>query len=144
MPASSISQPTLIDQIKKSDGSTTQNSPKVVKENVLSEKTVKQIKDMMRTVVGPEGSGYQAILPGYDIAGKTGTAEVAKPDGGYYKDREIGSFFGFTPTDSPKYVIMVRVDRPEQSDVFASRAAVGIFADMNKWLIDYYGVAPSR
>lgn len=137
-------QPTLIDQIKKSDGSTTQNSPKVVKENVLSEKTVKQIKDMMRTVVGPEGSGYQAIIDGYDIAGKTGTAEIAKPGGGYYKDREIGSFFGFTPTDKPEYVIMVRVDNPKQPDVFGSRAAVGVFADMNKWLIDYYGVAPSR
>jgi stage V sporulation protein D (sporulation-specific penicillin-binding protein) len=137
-------KPTIIDKIKHSDGSIMQNQPKIVEKEVLSAKTIKEIKDMMRTVVGPEGSGYQAILPGYDIAGKTGTAEVAKPDGGYYKDREIGSFFGFTPTDSPKYVIMVRVDRPKQSDVFASRAAVGIFADMNKWLIDYYGIAPSR
>ena len=136
-------QPTLVDSYRSQDGDVTENQPVVVAEEILLPQTITQIKEMMKTVV-TVGSGFAANLPGYDIAGKTGTAEIAKPDGGYYEDREIGSFFGFTPVDNPEYVIMVRVDNPKQPGVYASQAAVGVFANINKWLVNYYGVPPAR
>jgi len=137
-------KPTIIDQIQKADGHIVQKQPTVVAENILKPKTIKQIKAMMETVV-EQGTGRPAYRPGYRIAAKTGTAQVAKPSGGYYEDREIGSFFDFAPLDDAQYVIIVRVDNPRLgADAVASAAAAPIFADMSNWLIDYYGIPPRK
>lgn len=137
-------KPTLIDQVRSED-KTINKKPHLVADNIVKQKTVKDIKKMMARVM-VEGTGWVAAREGYDIYGKSGTAEVARPEGGYYEDREIGSFFGFTSNknDTP-YVIMVRVNNPKLSgDAVASAAAVPIFRDMNNWLIDYYGIAPRK
>lgn len=138
-------RPTLVDKVRTSEGKTIEKEPHLVADNIIKDQTVKDIKKMMARVM-VEGTGYVAARDGYSIYGKSGTAEVAKPEGGYYEDREIGSFFGFTSDEnSTPYVIMVRVNNPKLSgDAVASSAVVPIFRDINNWLIDYYGIAPRK
>ena len=66
---------------------------------------------MMEDVV-IEGTGQEAQLPGYKVAGKTGTAAKPDPDGGYSKSRYVASFVGMVPASSPRLVIVVTVDEP--------------------------------
>ncbi len=136
-------KPTLIDSYRNEKGIEKKNKPVVVAENIIKDKTADQVKAMMETVV-TQGTARSAARAGYRIGAKTGTAEVAKSDGGYYDDREIGSVFGITPLESPRYVIIVRVDNPKIAGAVGSAAAVPIFAEMNNWLIDYYGILPTE
>jgi cell division protein FtsI/penicillin-binding protein 2 len=99
----------------------------------------------MLQVVVQHGSGYIAggMNPGYKIAGKTGTAQIPRPDGkGYIDGANIGSFVGFAPADNPKFVVMVRINEPGVKG-FAETTTVPVFGEVCKWLFKYYGIPPS-
>ncbi|MDP1995436.1 MAG: penicillin-binding protein 2, partial [Ignavibacteria bacterium] len=87
----------------------------VLEKQVISQDTSQKLSAMMVSVV-ENGGGRRAKVPGYLVAGKTGTAQIPKPTGGYYEDRTIQSFVGFAPANSPKFSIMIRLDNPKQSD----------------------------
>ncbi len=111
-------------------------------DQVMTADNARAVVGMMIKVV-EGGSGYLARMPGYKIAGKTGTAQVPKANGqGYEEDKNIGSFIGFAPAYDPKFIIMVRVDYPK-TKTFAERSAVPAFADVAKELFKYYQVPPS-
>lgn len=76
------------------------------------------------------------------IGGKTGTAEIAKPEGGYYKDRFNGTYMGFVGGDKPEYVIAVSVIEPKIPGYAGSQAAAPIFRDTVNMLLDNVGVNP--
>jgi cell division protein FtsI (penicillin-binding protein 3) len=78
---------------------------------VLSEETSHKMRSLMRLVV-TDGTGSKADVAGYDIGGKTGTAEKIGPDGRYQKKKLISSFVGAFPSSDPRYVIMVTIDEP--------------------------------
>lgn len=78
---------------------------------------------------------------GYRVGGKTGTAEIANPDGGYYEDRFNGTYVGFVGGDTPEYVIMVRVDEPKIKGFAGSAAAAPVFSDISNMLIDNFTVS---
>ncbi len=78
---------------------------------------------------------------GYRIGGKTGTAEVPKPTGGYYNDRYNGTFVGYVGGDKPQYVIMVRVDEPKVAGYAGTSAAAPMFAKTMDMLIQNYAVS---
>lgn len=108
--------------------------------SVLSEETANKTKDMMISVV-VNGHGKRAAVPGYAVAGKTGTAQVPDPKGGYYTDRHVGSFAGFAPANDPKFAMVVRLDNPKNVD-WAESSAAPTFGEIAKWLLDYLGVPP--
>lgn len=108
---------------------------------VINTDTAVKVKDMMVSVV-ENGHGKKAAVEGYKVAGKTGTAQVPNPKGGYYDDRHIGSFVGFAPADDPKFVMLVRLDQPKNVK-WAEESAAPTFGEMAKWLLDYYRVPPS-
>ena len=90
------------------------------------------------------GHGKRAAVPGYLVAGKTGTAQVPKPDGGGYEDNQhIGSFAGFAPAYDPKFVMLVKLDNPKNVD-WAESSAAPTFGEMAKFLLDYYNVEPTE
>jgi cell division protein FtsI (penicillin-binding protein 3) len=90
------------------------NSTNNQKQQVFSPKSTKKIAEILDSVASMEGSGYRAIINGYDIAGKTGTAEIVI-DGKYNKDGAKRTYFvGFSPVINPKYIIAVRLDHPKQ------------------------------
>jgi cell division protein FtsI (penicillin-binding protein 3) len=90
-----------------------ESEPVVLGERVVSERTSRQMRYLMRLVVGsPEGTGKQADVPGYEIAGKTGTADKQR-SGVYRKDARISSFIGVFPASNPRYLIFVMLDEPK-------------------------------
>ncbi|MFV0386961.1 peptidoglycan D,D-transpeptidase FtsI family protein [Paracoccus sp. (in: a-proteobacteria)] len=93
-------QPTLIHGRKRPEG-----------EQVLSPRAAEMAISMLRQVV-TRGTAKQAEVPGYEIAGKTGTADKPRPGGGYYKDRVVATFASMFPASDPKYVLIVTLDEP--------------------------------
>jgi stage V sporulation protein D (sporulation-specific penicillin-binding protein) len=81
---------------------------------VISDRTAAEVRQLLRGVV-MYGTGKEADLPGYDIAGKTGTAQKPSPRGGYIPGEYHVSFIGFAPADHPKVVIYVAIDAPTVS-----------------------------
>jgi cell division protein FtsI (penicillin-binding protein 3) len=107
---------------------------------VVSVRTARSVRYMLREVV-EEGTGTTAQVPGYYIAGKTGTA--AKPDetGGYSNYRYVASFVGFVPVKQPRLVILVTVDEPRGA-IWGGVVAAPAFAEIAKFALQYLEVAP--
>ena len=107
-------QPYVVSKILDEDGGTiTENSPNFIRQ-VIRPKTAGTIAAMLEGVV-EFGTGGNAKIDGYRIAGKTGTAQ--KPDlvdGGYYRDKYVAVFAGFVPVDDPAAAIVVVVDSPHE------------------------------
>src|SRR5690606_21750124 len=79
---------------------------------VISSETAKTVRDLLRDVV-KKGTGSNADLPGYHVAGKTGTAQKPNPNGkGYLKGKYVVSFIGFAPTENPEVVVYIALDEP--------------------------------
>jgi len=114
----------------------------VLEKQVISADTAQKLSAMMVSVV-ESGGGRRAKVPGYLVAGKTGTAQMSNPTGGYYDDRTIQSFVGFAPANSPKFSIMIRLDNPKQSDA-ASSCAAPIFGKLAKYIIDLKQIPPNQ
>jgi len=88
------------------------------KQQVFSPESTKRIAEILDSVASMKGSGYRAIIDGYDVAGKTGTAEMVI-DGKYSKEGEKRTYFvGFSPVINPKYIIAVRLDYPKKCFVY--------------------------
>lgn len=135
-------QPYLVAKKVKANGELEVVERKPGEERLMSEANATAVKEMMVKVV-EGGSGYLTRMPGYRIAGKTGTAQVPKANGqGYEENKNIGSFIGFAPVDDPKFIMLVRVDYP-QTNTYAERSAVPAFAEITKQLLSYYQVPPS-
>jgi hypothetical protein len=88
-----------------------------------------------------EGTGTEARVPGYTVAGKTGTA--AKPDahGGYSERKYVASFVGFAPARSPRVVILVAVDEPK-GNIYGGTVAAPAFARIASFALPYLEVPP--
>ncbi len=88
------------------------------KQQVFSPESTKRITEILDSVASMKGSGYRAIIDGYDVAGKTGTAEMVI-DGKYSKEGQKRTYFvGFSPVINPKYIIAVRLDYPKKCFVY--------------------------
>lgn len=88
------------------------NKDRAEGERVVSEQTSKNIRRLMRLVVG-HGTGGKADVPGYRVGGKTGTAEKIGANGTYKDDAKLASFVGVFPVDEPQYVVLIMVDEPK-------------------------------
>jgi cell division protein FtsI (penicillin-binding protein 3) len=107
---------------------------------IMSVGTAQAVRHMLRQVV-EEGTGTTAQVPGYRIAGKTGTA--AKPDerGGYSSYKYVASFVGFVPVKNPRVVILVTVDEPKGA-IWGGVVAAPAFSEIAKFTTQYLEVAP--
>jgi cell division protein FtsI (penicillin-binding protein 3) len=107
---------------------------------VVSEQVAKQLKRMLRGVV-EEGSGTSAQVPGYHIAGKTGTAAKPEPTGGYSTSRYVASFVGYVPAGDPRLVVLVTVDEPKGT-IWGGVVAAPAFAEIAQFALQYLEVPP--
>jgi len=111
-------------------------------ERVLSEETARELRMMLRGVTGPGGTASGAAIEGYQLAGKTGTAE--KPDlvnGGYSKTKYVASFVGFAPAESPRLLVAVMVDEP-QGDIYGGAIAAPAFRQITSFALNYLRIPP--
>jgi cell division protein FtsI (penicillin-binding protein 3) len=127
-------QPHLVDRIEGSERVTTK------RRRVLSEQTAQQLTRMLRGVV-EEGSGTYARVPGYRVAGKTGTAAKPDPNGGYSDTRYVASFVGFAPASRPRLVVLVTVDEPRGA-IWGGTVAAPPFAAIAHFALQYLEIQP--
>lgn len=105
---------------------------------VVSPGTANRMMSMFRSVV-VEGTGGEAAIPGYTVAGKTGTAQ--KAENGRYVAKYVASFVGLVPAESPRLAILVMVDEP-RGDVYGGVVAAPIFRDIARFALQYLEVPP--
>jgi cell division protein FtsI/penicillin-binding protein 2 len=127
-------QPHLVERVG------TNGRPAVVARRILRPHVAKQVLRMMKDVV-IEGTGQQAQLPGYQVAGKTGTAAKPDPTGGYSKTRYVASFVGMVPATSPKLVVLVTVDEP-QAAIWGGVVAAPAFQQIAGFDLQYLEIPP--
>lgn len=108
--------------------------------DVISEEDAKKTTEMLVSVV-VNGHGKKAGVEGFRVAGKTGTAQIVKDTGGYEENDHIGSFTGYAPADNPKFVMIVKFDKPKTVE-WAESSAAPIFGEIADWLLNSYFKVP--
>ncbi len=114
--------------------------PPVEGERVMSEKSATQVRKMLEGVLAPGGTASEVSVPGYVLAGKTGTAQKAE-NGGYSETDYVGSFVGFAPADDPQLLVAIVVDEPRGS-YYGGIVAAPAFAEIASFALPYLGIAP--
>jgi cell division protein FtsI/penicillin-binding protein 2 len=107
---------------------------------VISEETSDIVGTMLQGVVS-DGSGHLAQIPGYTVAGKTGTSQKVDPETGAYTTEYVSSFVGFVPASDPEFVMLVAVDEP-QTTYWGELTAAPVFKDVMGFALGYYNVPP--
>ncbi len=119
------------------------NQPHVVR-RVVSEKTAHLLTSILKGAVSDGGTGLMASVEGFEVAGKTGTAQ--KPDltrGGYSAKKRVASFVGFVPADDPRLVLLVIVDEPE-GNVYGGVVAAPAFRNIARGALRHLGAVPDK
>ena len=123
--------PRLLKSVVSSDGSVVEESEPILKNKTISEQASSMLRSMLEGVV-KEGSGKNAYIEGYRVAGKTGTAQKYE-NGAVAAGKYVSSFVGFFPADDPQYLALVIVDEPQGAyygSVVAAPVAKSIFEDI--------------
>ena len=107
---------------------------------VISEETSDIVGTMLQGVVS-DGSGHLAQIPGYTVAGKTGTSQKVDPETGAYTTEYVSSFVGFAPASDPEFVMLVAVDEP-QTTYWGELTAAPVFKVVMDFALGYYNVPP--
>ncbi|MBI4280568.1 penicillin-binding protein 2 [Candidatus Uhrbacteria bacterium] len=137
-----LMKPYVVGEIRRPAGEAVTTVPQM-RRQVISTHTATVLEAMLVSVV-EEGHGRRAGVPGYFIAGKTGTAQVPRTDGrGYDPSLTIGTFTGFGPIEDPLFVMSVRIDHPRAVQ-FAESSAAPLFGEIAKFILQYYQVPPTR
>lgn len=137
-------KPTLVKKVFNDKGRAIQENilPKR-RHRVISSRVAKTMLEMMKESVD-RGTGIGARLPGYSVAGKTGTAEKADTvRGGYIPNEYIASFIGLVPADQPKISILVILDTPRKG-IYGGVVATPIFKEVAEATLRYLGIPPDR
>ena len=124
------------------DGKEQYHKPLQIK-RILSEQTSRKMISILKTAVR-EGTGKNAAIPGFDVAGKTGTAQKLDPDTkAYSQTAYISSFIGFVPADDPKLVILVMVDEP-QGTYWGGEVAAPAFKEIGQQVLRYMNIPSNK
>ncbi|GAI24193.1 unnamed protein product, partial [marine sediment metagenome] len=118
-------KPKILKSIQRKDGEIIKSYPTHQVRRVISIKTAGLLKEILAGVV-ENGTGKLAKVDGYTTAGKTGTAQKARPEGGYYRRKYISSFVGFVPADQPLISILVVLNEP-RPQYFGGKVAAPVF-----------------
>ncbi len=138
-----LMRPYIVKEVKGGNGDAVKENNPVIVRRVISAETAKTVMHMMRGVTSPDGTGRKAALAGFDVAGKTGTAQ--KPDfvnGGYKRGAYVSSFFGFVPAEDPALTIVVTLDEPDKG-YYGGDVAAPAFKEIAGKSLAYLGVTPN-
>jgi cell division protein FtsI/penicillin-binding protein 2 len=109
---------------------------------VISPQTAASMRDMLRSVLEAGGTAQSAAIPGYDLAGKTGTANKVDPKTGQYsQSRYVASFIGFAPARAPRLLVAVVVDEP-QGAIYGAQVAAPAFQKIVAFALPYLAIPP--
>ncbi|MGI9951151.1 stage V sporulation protein D [Moorellaceae bacterium AZ2] len=133
-------RPHLVKEILDPEGKVIWRWESKVERQVISPATAETMRKLLEGVVS-EGTGRNAYIPGYRVAGKTGTAQKAGP-GGYVEGRYVASFIGFAPADDPRVLALVVVDEPQGYPYYGGTVAAPIFQRVVADTLRYLKVPP--
>jgi cell division protein FtsI (penicillin-binding protein 3) len=108
---------------------------------VLPERVALQVRDMLEAATGPEGTAPQARIPGYRVAGKTGTIRKSVA-GGYSEDQYLAVFAGMVPASNPRLVMVVMVDEPSAGQFYGGQVAAPVFSRVMAGALRLLAVPP--
>jgi cell division protein FtsI/penicillin-binding protein 2 len=114
--------------------------PSLNRRRLVSPQIANQLMMMLKDVVA-EGTGQYAAMPGYQVAGKTGTAQKPDSHGGYATGRYVASFVGIVPASRPRFVILVAVDEPHGA-IWGGTVAAPAFQQIARFDLQYLEVPP--
>jgi cell division protein FtsI/penicillin-binding protein 2 len=134
-----LMKPYIIKEIRYKSGKIEKTQPEVVS-NVISQRTQKLLNGMLVSVV-ENGHGTPVRLKDYYVAGKTGTAQIASPSGGYSEESNH-TFAGYFPASDPRFVLVVRYEAPQR--LWAESTAAPTFKAVSDFALNYYGVKGDR
>jgi len=138
-----LMEPILIKRVGSSNGEVIREAVPRVRRRAVPENVAKLVAEMMVAVTEDEGTGTAAALEGFQVAGKTATAQKADPLTGQYSlDRYIASFVGFVPAKNPAVAIAVTVDEPMVAHA-GGEVAAPIFRRVAEMALKYKGLTPS-
>jgi len=115
-----------------------EEKPHVVRETMKKE-TAAKVMEMMESAVE---KAFVAAMPKHRIAGKTGTAQIAKPGGGGYKDTFNHTYIGFGPVSDPRFVVFIKLEEPQA--ILAGATVVPAFKELASFIISYYNIPPDK
>ena len=127
-------KPFVISEVRYSNGKKETTEPQIV-ENAISERTSKLVSGMLVSVV--EKHYKAAKIPGYYVAGKTGTAQVAEK-GKYLESKTNHTFVGYAPATAPELVLVVKYENPQRA--WAESTALPVFQEIMDFTLNYYGI----
>lgn len=135
-----LMKPYIVREVRDTDGQLlAKNSPTVLRD-VVSTATARDVATAMEAVV-ERGTGRRAQVPGYRVAGKTGTAQI--PEGGIYGQKRLASFIGFAPADNPALLVLVMLYDVKQDTAEGGRWAAPVFADIMRRSLQHLGIPPT-
>lgn len=135
-----LMKPYIVDRVIHEGGTEDVTQPEVAS-IPISTMTSAKLRNMLVSVVD---IGFdKARIKGYDVAGKTGTAQIADGKGGYQEGVFIHDFLGFAPASNPKFVVLIKMDKP-QGITFAADSLSPAFRDIAAYLLNYYNIPPTR
>jgi len=110
---------------------------------VISTTTASQLRTMLKGVLAPGGTAHEVSVPGYELAGKTGTASKIDPKTGEYsKSAYVASFVGFAPANDPKLLCAVIIDEPQTGSIFGGVVAAPAFGQIMGFALPYLSIPP--
>ncbi|HEY6873750.1 MAG TPA: penicillin-binding protein [Geobacteraceae bacterium] len=137
-------KPFLVERITDENGTVLQQFAPQARQRVISPETARTVTRMMEGVTTEGGTGMNAAVEGYRVAGKTGTAQKVDPiTHGYSTDKRTASFIGFIPADDPKLTILVVIDEPKTSP-YGGVVAAPAFKAIAQQTLCYLHVPPNK
>jgi cell division protein FtsI/penicillin-binding protein 2 len=110
---------------------------------IISASTAASLRQMLQGVLAPGGTASEVSIPGYQLAGKTGTANKVDPaTHEYSKSKFVASFMGFAPATDPKLLCAVIVDEPQSGSIFGGAVAAPAFGQIMSFALPYLRIAP--
>jgi cell division protein FtsI (penicillin-binding protein 3) len=137
-----LMKPYVVEKITNEKGEVSQSFQPEVVRRVISEETAKKVTALLKTTTEKGGTGEGAVPTGYEVAGKTGTAQKVEPLlGGYSEDRYTSGFMGFAPAEDSKIVLLVVIDEPRGSS-YGGIVAAPVFQAIMEKVLPYLNVLP--
>jgi cell division protein FtsI (penicillin-binding protein 3) len=139
-----LMEPYIVERIVDSQGQVTRKSQPRVVRKVIAQDVAQRVSRMMELTTEDGGTSTKARVPGFRVAGKTGTAQKVDPvTGGYSADKRIASFVGFLPAEAPRIVMLVTIDEPKKG-IYGGLTAAPVFSRIAAQAMQYLKVAPNQ
>lgn len=134
-------RPYIVEKITDDSGNEVITRPEIMRE-VITKETAEQLQKMLVSTVR-SGFENRAKIPGYFVAGKTGTAQVPRRDGRGYSDAVTHTFVGFAPAFDPRFLILLQLNEPS-GNRFAANTLTPAFRDLAEFILNYYEIPPDE